>query len=450
MLRNALSVCALLICVSLYSGGVANSQDNPAPAAILLKAIKAEVEKLEKTDAGADQPKASIGKLQAAFDAFNKKPTNDELAAELDKLAADLAGRKYDGKLKAAVVGFEAALNTFKGDPDAAESTALAVRLAVGLARNPDEAGLKASIVTLADKIANYQGKGTSPFLQKQAELFISLLDATPGSLTANSADTAKVMDLPRKIAGTFRQTQPVETAKALAAALSAVVKAEAGYVPPLGDPEFATAINDLSDTLKAQVSNKFPIARFNAAAEEINAVVGEPAGTAGAEAKKLVETNREWLQNSPDSLAKAEAAMAALKTLQGGFRPMVHIIEATYGDTSSRADRSRHCDATLAMRNQCERLDKCELPTGYETSLCGFDPIPRADERIRGVEVRFGCFVGGDEVWDGLARTPLTSPTDSGDLSDPDHFESHLVILRGTGMTIRCPFEGSGLVIPK
>jgi hypothetical protein len=447
-LRTSITFLTVLLCIGAAAEEAPKTEE--PPSTVLLKAIKAEAASLEK-DASDDQAKAAIAKLQAAFDAFSTKPTDDQFAFKLDEVSAGIGERKNSGKLKVAVAALETALVKFKGDPDAAELKSLAGRLGDGLAGIADDAEINATIDALVAQLAVYQGKGGLTFLQKQAGLFAVWLNETPGSLATKVSDITKVLELPANITKKFRQTQPLETAKSLDVALRAVVTREEGqYAPPLENPEFAKVISELSTALKGAVSNKYPIVRFNAAADEIIEVVGEPAGNASAKDKKTVETNREWLQNNPDSLAKAEAAIAALKKLEGGFRPQVHIIEATYGDTGGKWSGSRYCDATLAMREKCERQAKCELPASYQTALCGFDPIPRADDRIRGVAVQFACFAGGDPLWDSLARAPTISPTDGGDLSDLDHFESHLVILRGAGMTIRCPFEGSGLVVTK
>jgi hypothetical protein len=93
-------------------------------------------------------------------------------------------------------------------------------------------------------------------------------------------------------------------------------------------------------------------------------------------------------------------------------------------------------------MVTRCERRDACTLEATYKTSLCGFDPIPAAEDRTRGVAVRFSCYTGGDPLWDKLASHPLEDPFDLSDLTDLDNPATSTTVLRGTLMELRCPFD--------
>jgi hypothetical protein len=105
-------------------------------------------------------------------------------------------------------------------------------------------------------------------------------------------------------------------------------------------------------------------------------------------------------LKTKPDTVDELKALRGEIDKITGLTTPRVHIFYAYYGDIRGSARSDRICDATAAMRKACEAKPNCNLPDGFETTLCGYDPAPFIEKRDRGVFVSYGCQKGGEDKW--------------------------------------------------
>lgn len=86
---------------------------------------------------------------------------------------------------------------------------------------------------------------------------------------------------------------------------------------------------------------------------------------------------------------------------------PRIHIVAAVYGDrgriheilaqvaagqTVSPGQLDRWCNATAAMKTQCERQGRCTGPAAFNTSLCGYDPAPFVSPASKTAVVFYEC----------------------------------------------------------
>lgn len=136
-------------------------------------------------------------------------------------------------------------------------------------------------------------------------------------------------------------------------------------------------------------------------------------------------------------ALTDASAAVGALKKLRieidkvtGALQPRVHVYYAYFGDVKE-VNGNRMCDATSAMRKQCEGKPSCNLPDNFVTQLCGYNPAPFVEDRDRGASVSYGCLTGDEDFWTSKVKTSHSELLAKG-LPTP-------VVLQSTGMEIAC-----------
>lgn len=136
-------------------------------------------------------------------------------------------------------------------------------------------------------------------------------------------------------------------------------------------------------------------------------------------------------------ALADATAAVGALKKLRteidkvtGALQPRVHVYYAYFGDIKE-VNGNRMCDATSAMRKQCEGKPTCNLPDNFVTQLCGYNPVPFVEDRDRGASVSYACLTGDEDFWTSKVKTSHSELLAKG-LPTP-------VVLQSTAMEIAC-----------
>jgi hypothetical protein len=137
-------------------------------------------------------------------------------------------------------------------------------------------------------------------------------------------------------------------------------------------------------------------------------------------------------------TVTAATALQTALLTyLQKNNDPKVDILYAAYGDL--RAPRSagregrRVCDATFAMQKHCQNQTSCKLPPNAKTALCGYDPVPYADDRNKGARVHFRCV-------DSLLNPHLPPALPS---MSPDRGNTAWVLLQSESQEFNCQTSG-------
>lgn len=177
-----------------------------------------------------------------------------------------------------------------------------------------------------------------------------------------------------------------VARAKALREALTQTPEGAAPVLLPgliLTHPELRAAINGLFDPLDKVEEVDF----LKAVERRSNSL------------KTLLGTTSD-LTPPPTSLSTIRALnllQTAIKNYQQQPAPVVDILHAEYGDIGTGASpprRGQLCDATAAMRKECQGQQSCKLPTTFPgTPLCSTgDPAAFAAGRDKGVWLVFRC----------------------------------------------------------
>ncbi|MGP0094258.1 MAG: hypothetical protein ACLPKB_30575 [Xanthobacteraceae bacterium] len=158
---------------------------------------------------------------------------------------------------------------------------------------------------------------------------------------------------------------------------------------------------------------------------------------------------------------AKFSNAMTTLRTALAKFDligPRINVVDAWFGDLRdiNRArmaagasdlrrpvSGSRWCLASEAVRAFCQARTICAGPAVDSTakgtttfapeSLCGYDPVPFADARVKGLVVQYECLKKTQPEWDALeAAGPGTREAD-------DDQQNWAVLRVQSAATIRC-----------
>jgi hypothetical protein len=144
-----------------------------------------------------------------------------------------------------------------------------------------------------------------------------------------------------------------------------------------------------------------------------------------------LADATAVGLPMTPKAVEEVTALQVAIQAYRRSAQPMVDILHAEYGDlyAGRRGDHRRTCDATLAVRKQCQGKPLCSLPANPETTLCGYDPVPHAAARDKGASILFRCL-------DALLKVYVTPVTGT---MKPDRGNATWVLVRGTGEEFTC-----------
>lgn len=98
----------------------------------------------------------------------------------------------------------------------------------------------------------------------------------------------------------------------------------------------------------------------------------------------------------SLDTIKALATLESAILTYRKRPEPAVDIAYAEYGDmrdhSSPRRGRPQLCDATAAMRKECQGHSTCKLPATFETALCNNDPGSFIPKEHKGAWVLFRC----------------------------------------------------------
>ena len=125
-----------------------------------------------------------------------------------------------------------------------------------------------------------------------------------------------------------------------------------------------------------------------------------------------------------------------------------IHVIRAWFGDLRTNWSEGQLCSATPYVMTKCQRQASCQLDEAPQAQAgkafnqitpCGFDPAPLVDDRYKGVAIKYACVRGSKDSWDKLAEHPGYHPI-SGEAWESGT-NSRTVVLRSSGMSLRCPF---------
>jgi hypothetical protein len=166
---------------------------------------------------------------------------------------------------------------------------------------------------------------------------------------------------------------------------------------------------------------------------------------------KRLIEASRSnrviliealLVENPPANSAPAKIQLARkdLETALGTItqRPRIHVIRSWYGDLRTRWSEGRLCDATLALRKDCEEKTMCTVQSVTADALCGYDPALQADPVQKGAAVEFACVFGSADTWDAVAQRPGINPVTGQPWRTE---EKNVQTVRSSSMQLRCPY---------
>ncbi|MEQ8305272.1 MAG: hypothetical protein RIA09_01820 [Hoeflea sp.] len=388
---------------STISNPEASSAVTANRSAELLEVLKNQLAAIEKAldDNNPDDVQLAVSVLASELSFFQGKPTK----ADVEKLVATL----------------DRALSDYAGDRSELSE---------------DANGLIGAIVS-------FQGADRPETVLARAEALNELVE---GANWVKGVNVARAWILLGTVVDQLRFVDPEGAAGAMNTMAMAVSGADARSVfrPPFEQNKFFNAFSAAHATLDHKLRDSDPVSWFESAAASLEALLVD-APNAKAEEKARNATLRRLILNRPSAMTAAAKAKAALEALTGDYRPAIHVVEAFYGDLVLGSDHKRVCNATQAMKALCERKSTCSLPGKYETALCGYDPIPAAETGLRRVAVQYTCHMGGDELWDELARYPRRDPLSGTDLYEPSNPALNYAILNGTTMEIRCPSAVGG-----
>jgi hypothetical protein len=384
------------------AGQVAQGEGQPAvptPQSVFMKAAAEAQDRLETA--------ISAGKLEDA------EAAAEAIASALDALQSATSVARFRSQAEALRIQAE----RLKGDV-------------------PDD--LVKELDSLSAELDRLRGQGSIAFLKKEADRLKALYDSTT-PVDDKAPETHKA--LIKAVIDRLRQISPDVAAASLGEVVTSVATMVPGhYEPPWADAKFATAIGAATTKLDTEYKAHLWVRYFT---DRANGISGGLllAANAKDDDKQKAEYARKQLVAEPDAMAAAAKLKTAVEALAGGYRPAIHIMAAGFGDIHASEGSSRLCDATLGLRTACQRKTVCKLPDNYETTLCGYDPAPAAEDSIKAVTVFYACFTGGDPVWDELAQRPGRDPVDGTALTK-GHPAVSSAVMRGTVNELRCPSE--------
>ncbi|MDJ0826518.1 MAG: hypothetical protein QNJ16_13530 [Rhodobacter sp.] len=154
-----------------------------------------------------------------------------------------------------------------------------------------------------------------------------------------------------------------------------------------------------------------------------------------GERIKEINPLLRVSAANRPPFRVSDITSLQSLKNTIDGLLPKatksgIHVFSARYGRLSGPRDGGGSCDATPAMRKQCQGQTTCSLPANGVGVFCGGqDPAPFTQSRHKGVAVRYICLSADDATWVALLR------------QRPGSYAGHALtaVLRSTNDEIKC-----------
>ncbi|WP_217578412.1 hypothetical protein [Mesorhizobium sp. GbtcB19] len=390
--------------------------------------------------------------VEKALAAYRAEPTPTEIVARSGDLGAWLRSHKPSSgtdPVSAALVNLALDIASYRGEPTSTEIAVKSSDLGAWLRSHKPPSGtdpVGTALVILVQDIATYRGLGKPDLIGKAAPELSNWITATNWGPADNTKDP---FDLAEAIMLKMRVVDPDKAAASFGKMAKIMVGTEAStpiYRPPFERVGYANDMKSALLTLNDPVARARPVDWFTTQATQLRDLFG------GADATAVAATlpRRTLLQNDPKAMDAAKAAKETIVLLQSGYRPQIHIVDALYGDLPTGRYSKRVCNATRTMISKCERKDSCHLDDGYKLALCGYDPIPAADDRTRAVAVQYACFTGGDAVWDRLASHPLEDPFEYSDLTNIRNPATGFAILRGTTMELRCPFDANAPTVTK
>ncbi|MER9190937.1 hypothetical protein [Mesorhizobium australicum] len=455
----ALSCCLVLVGLFTHFGGdvalaaeaaVPVPADRAKPFIAAVKDAQGKLNEAVKNNDAAEAAKAA-DELNQALTIYRAEPTASEIKQESDKLAAWLKIYRTDAtpELIEALRGVVQAVSSYRSAPSADEIIDRMDQLGAWLTSSSAPPSTNDEIAKalsgFVKNIAIYRGLGKPDFIKAASVELSGWIGSTNWTVDSNVDDLLRLSQTIIEKVRLFKADAAAASFSNTATAITGM-DAESPFRAPWQRLSYSTSIKEAWTRLNGQVAAAFPVEWFTQQGKKIKALLG---GDKEADIAATLPA-RTLVQNNSQAMDAAKATKDTVELLQGGYRPLVHIVDALYGDLPTGRYSRRVCNATRGMVTACERRDKCDLPPDYVTSLCGFDPIPSADDRTRAVAVQYSCFTGGDAVWDRLATHPLEDPFEFSDLTKPGNPATSFAILRGPKMELRCPFDAMAPAVTK
>jgi hypothetical protein len=253
----------------------------------------------------------------------------------------------------------------------------------------------------LAALIAKADALEQDRYVQEQADKLQSALSALNKDPTFKASEvlTAKLIALASQADMALRTAAPVAAFERLASMTGLTIDS----MPQSDSAEsFAALYKKLTDNWRGSKATAF--VTFS-----------------GTVTKLLADdqTKQELVLDKPVRDA-AKLLSDAVKPLAEAAEKRVHIVAALYGDRRTISKvlalnknaipglQDRWCNATAAMRQQCEYRRNCTAPPVISTSLCGYDPVPFAEPQFKSAVVFYRCLDSNEpKNWTDEAGAP-------------------------------------------
>ena len=239
------------------------------------------------------------------------------------------------------------------------------------------DADIKKSLIDLRAAIGVLEAKAP-PDAAADAAAFPSRVDdivAIAGRLASNPT-----LPIAAKASALIAAAQPLELADPTRAAIGRADALSLALPNAISTyPKLRTSVNALFIPMEAVEEVDF-LAAVNRRSNSLSALLTKAAGAGPP--------------SSLDAIKNLGTLDAAILAYRKHADPMVDIVYAEYGDmrdhTSPRKGRRPQlCDATDAMRKQCQGHQSCTLPA---TALCPVDPGAFIPSEYKGTWVQFQC----------------------------------------------------------
>lgn len=196
-----------------------------------------------------------------------------------------------------------------------------------------------------------------------------------------------------------------------LADATKILVNDEANYRARLLDVSVQQSLSEVSNLIDTKLVT-VPETLFTNKANQLTSLIFTAASSTDA-IKEQIALNRKRIITAPAAMAARDALIKALTDLNDSLGKRIHIESAMYGDMGKGASSKRRCDATKAIRTECQGKNSCSVTTELKSAvnLCGFDPIPLAENKTKKLAIGYFCIETDKAGWDSLALYPDRDP---------------------------------------
>lgn len=317
----------------------------------------------------------------------------------------------------------------FAADPTQLKSQIDKLVEALGDAAAAKDADVQKSLLGLLKKIDGTTcNDKTGPNASCKLDQLVAL---APGAIAAFKSDGVEMSD---------------EQMTALHANLDRLL----ATVPPKDDLGLTLSLTLATTIVSSPKTVVAPDVVLKSMSELITALHGDIAAA-------KPELTKEAIDSATTSVASISNNLGLILKAVGANNGLIHVVGAWYGDLAVIREKlrkggplyattSRYCSATDAIRTRCERKAQCLEPVEPASSgstastadgatseiegaqLCGYEPAPFAEARLKGLVIRYDCVSPNDRIWMAAPR-----------LDERIGGASQVVLRKGVLADIRC-----------